>query len=98
MSHERVLTGEWKRVFTDPNVQWEEIESTMQVCAVTLQHTATRDNTLQHNTREKIEQTLQVSAVALQHTATHCNTLQHLATHCNTLQLNEKEKIEKLCR
>mmetsp|Transcript_78519 Transcript_78519/g.127403 ORF Transcript_78519/g.127403 Transcript_78519/m.127403 type:complete len:329 (+) Transcript_78519:2-988(+) len=24
------VSGEWKRVFTDPNVQWEEIEKTMQ--------------------------------------------------------------------
>jgi len=41
------------------------------MCDMTLQHTATHCNTLQH---------------ALQHTATHCSTLPHTATHCNTLQ------------
>ena len=64
----------------------------------TLQHAATRCNTLQlciwfetcfvnHDVIDN--RALQHTAThcnSLQHTATHCNTLQHTATHCNTLQ------------
>jgi len=56
---------------------------------MSLQHTATHCNTLQHTATPGPrlvfncgrQDTLQH---LLQHTATHCNTLQHTATHCNT--------------
>ena len=52
----------------------------------TLQHIATRCNTLLHAGTHC--NTLQQTATrhnTLQHAATHCNTLQHTATRCNTL-------------
>jgi len=60
---------------------------------MTLHHTATQCNVLQHcNTLRHTEthcNTLQHTAIlckTLQDTATHCNSLQLTATHCNTLQ------------
>ena len=61
---------------------------------ITLQHTATHRNTLQHT--DSLQHTTLEKVITLQHTATHrntkhqtathCNTLQHTTTHCNTLQ------------
>ena len=55
----------------------------------TLQHTATRNNTMQ---RTATHCSTCISRIQIRpmlctvYTATHCNTLQHLATQCNTLQ------------
>jgi len=61
----------------------------------TLQHTATRCNTLQHTHQGTLEQQQVVDCNKLQHTTTHCNTLQHIYQDalkqqqvgcCNTMQ------------
>jgi len=52
----------------------------------TLQHTATRCNTLQCIVRCNTLQHTAMHHNTLQHTATHCNTLQHTATHYHTPQ------------
>ena len=53
---------------------------------LTLPHTATHCNTLQHTAALIGDLCRRLIADSLQHTAAHCNTLQHTATHCNTLQ------------
>jgi len=54
---------------------------------ITLQHAATRCNTLKEVWRcGGFEGVIKC---AEQHTATHCYTLQHTETHCNTLQNTE---------
>jgi len=50
-------------------------------CCTTLQHAATRYNTLQHSAMQTATNLLRIIAF---HAAQQCNTLQHAATLCNT--------------
>ena len=52
---------------------------------VSLQHTATHCNTLQHIARHPIVWVLFATIDTATHCNTVCNTLQRTATHCNTL-------------
>jgi len=57
---------------------------------VSLQHAATRCNTLQHTPAHAASCCRRSHGVTLQHAATRCNTLQHTATHCNTRLLMQQ--------
>ena len=58
--------------------------ATQCTCTTTLQHAATRCNTLQHS--RSLQLFRFTCMIMLQYTAPHCDRLQHTATHCNTLQ------------
>ena len=66
----------WKR---DPRVISEQMYHEL---SLSLQHTATHCNTLQH----QCIMDCRSHCNTLQHTATHCNTLQHTAVCCSELQ------------
>ena len=75
---------------------------------ISLQHTATHCNSLQHTCNTHAHQTcekpqypkpMEISTTRSQLAATRCNTLPHPSTHCNTLQHTcntpEHQKCEK---
>ena len=61
----------------------------------TLQHAATRCNTLQYRplVAVSLANPFAVLGYVLQHTATHYNTLQHTGTHCNTLERTTTQTV-----